>query len=71
MNALNPYLKAVVALAFTVLTSLATYYGNSAWYSIVTSGVGALMVYLTPNTPTGKSVPPPTSASTKPPFTGE
>lgn len=59
MSKLNPYLKAMVSVAFTALTGLATYYGNSAWYPIVTSAVGALMVYLAPNTP---SKPPTTGA---------
>lgn len=67
VNAVNPYLKAIVALAFTVLTGLATYYGHSAWYPIVTSAVGSVMVYLTPNTP----APIPPKASDKPPFTGD
>lgn len=65
MNALNPYLKFVIALASTVLTGLATYYGHTAWYPIVTSAVGTVLVYLTPNIP--KPIPP----SAKPPFTGE
>ena len=65
MNTLNPYLKFVVALVSTVLTGLATYYGHAVWYPIVTSAVGTVLVYLTPNVP--KQIPP----SAKPPFTGE
>lgn len=46
---LNPYLKFIVALLAAVLTSLAAYYGNTAWYPVVTSAVGAVLVYLVPN----------------------
>lgn len=66
MNAINPYLKFIVSIAFTVLTGLATYYGHSSWYPIVTSVIGSLMVYAAPNTPAAIKSP-----STKPPFTGE
>lgn len=48
---MNQYLKAIVALISTVLTSLSAYYGNESWYPIVTSAVGAVLVYLVPNTP--------------------
>ena len=64
---MNQYLKAIVSGVFTVLSALAIYYGNSAWYPIAMTAVGALMVYLVPNAPSApKQVP-----SNKPPFTGE
>lgn len=66
MNAVNPYLKLIVSVAFTVITGLAVYYGHSAWYPIVTSIIGSLMVYTVPNVP--KTLPPPPSS--QPPFTG-
>jgi len=48
---MNAYLKAIIAVLGTVVTSLAVYYGNESWYPIVVSAVTALTVYLAPNTP--------------------
>lgn len=51
MSKLSPYMKAVIAILGTVLTSLAVYYGSTHWYPIVVSVVSAISVYLVPNTP--------------------
>jgi len=57
MNALNPYLKAAVAILGTVVTSLTIYYPDAQWLPVVTSVVTALTVYLTPNLPKPVSNP--------------
>lgn len=48
---LSPYLKFIVAILGTVLTGLATYFGHTQWFPIVTSVVAAISVYLVPNSP--------------------
>jgi hypothetical protein len=56
---LNPYLKFIVALLSAMLTSLAAYYGHTAWYPVVTAAVGAALVYLVPNLPATPAPRPP------------
>lgn len=55
LNALNPYLKFVVAVLGSVVTSLQVYYGTTHWLPIVSSVVTALTVYFTPNIPNPKT----------------
>lgn len=51
MNALNPYLKAVVPAILAVLGVLGTVYGSLPWWAPVAAGVTALLTFLVPNTP--------------------
>jgi hypothetical protein len=46
------YSKFIVALAATGTTGLETFYGNnSPTVNTIIAGIGALLVYLVPNTP--------------------
>lgn len=50
MNALNPYLKAIVPVVLTVIGVLGTTYGNLPWWAPVAAGITAVLTYLVPNT---------------------
>lgn len=47
----NPALKFVVALLPNIVTVLSSVYGHASWWPVVATAVGALMVYLVPNSP--------------------
>lgn len=48
---MSKYLKFVIAVLGSVLTSLAVYYAHTEWYPVVTSAFTAISVYLVPNQP--------------------
>lgn len=63
MNAINPYLKFIVALIGALVTGLSVYYSGAHWFPVVTSVATALTVLVTPNVAS--------ETVTKKPFTGE
>ena len=51
MTTVGQYAKFIVGAAFAVLTALSPYFGHSEWFPAVSAGLGAILVYLVPNTP--------------------
>ena len=49
MKNIGQYAKALVGAASAVIAALAPYYGQDRWFSAVTVGIGALLVYAVPN----------------------
>lgn len=49
MSNIGQYAKFVVSAAMAVITGLSPYYGHDSWFPAVSAGIGALLVYLTPN----------------------
>lgn len=50
MKNIGNYSKFLVGAATAVLTGMEPYYGHDIWFTAVTAGVGALLVYMVPNT---------------------
>lgn len=61
MAALNPYMKAIVAILGAAITAAATFYGNAHWFPILSAVVTAATVYLVPNTASTPAIVPPVS----------
>lgn len=58
-NALNnsgTYAKFIAGTAWAIVTALTPYYGGDKWFTAVTAGIGAALVYFVPNSP--KITPP-------------
>jgi hypothetical protein len=51
LSNIGAYAKFFVGAASAILTGLQPYYGSAPWYPAVIASVGALLVWLVPNTP--------------------
>ena len=50
---INAYLKFIVAALAALAVALQTAYPGYAWSQAIVAGVGAILVYLVPNSPKG------------------
>lgn len=51
MKNIGNYAKFLVGAAAAVVTGLQPYYGGQHWFTALTAGIGAILVYLVPNAP--------------------